>query len=217
MIFRDRKDAGLRLAELLKEFRDKKCVVIAIPRGGVEVGYYVAEALECPLEVTVPRKIGAPMEPELAVGAAAEDGTLYVEEEVARVVGVGGEWLEKAVERELREVQRRIKVYRDGKSLPRLDDYTVIVVDDGVATGATMIATLRFLKKLGAKKIVAAIPVAPPETLPKLRAEADEVVCVETPTPFYAIGQFYKDFSQLSDTEVMGYLARARRLILHGV
>ncbi len=213
MIFRDRRDAGLRLAELLKEFRDEKCVVVAIPRGGVEVGYYVAEALGCPLEVTVPRKVGAPMEPELAVGAVAEDGTLYVEEEVARVVGVRGEWLEEAAERELREVQRRIEVYRDGRPLPRLDDYTVIVVDDGVATGATMIATLRFLRKLGAKRIVAAVPVAPPETLPKLRAEADEVVCIETPAPFYAIGQFYRDFSQLSDTEVMDYLERARRLI----
>lgn len=213
MIFRHRREAGERLAELLKHLRGERCAVLAIPRGGVVVGYYVAESLGCPLEVTVPRKVGAPMEPELAVGAVAEDGTLYVEEEVARVVGVGEEWLREAAERELEEVRRRLTVYRDGKPLPSLKGYTLIVVDDGVATGATMIATVRFLRKLGPEKIVAATPVAPPEVLPKLRAEADEVVCVETPTPFYAIGQFYRDFSQVSDREVMRYLSSARRLV----
>jgi len=210
--FRDRKDAGLRLAEHLERFREKRCAVIAIPRGGVVVGYYVAERLGCPMDVTVPRKVGAPMEPELAVGAVAEDGTLYVEEEVARMVGVGEEWLKEAAERELQEVKRRIEVYRDGKPLPSLEGYTVIVVDDGVATGATMIATVRFLRKLKPKKVVIAVPVAPPEILGKLRAEAEEVVCVETPSPFYAIGQFYRDFTQVSDAEVMKYLAMARRL-----
>ena len=212
-VFKDRRDAGERLADILTDLRDARCLVAAIPRGGVVVGYYVAERFDWPLEVVVPRKIGAPYQPELAVGAVAEDGTIYVEEEVARAVGVGMDWIRDAAERELKEVKRRIKLYRGGAELPRLDEYIVIAVDDGVATGATMIATVRFLKKLGARRMIIAIPVAPPEVLPKLRAEADEVRCLETPIPFYAIGQFYMNFAQVSDVEVMDYLSRSRRLL----
>jgi len=211
--FKDRRDAGQRLADILMDLKDERCLVAAIPRGGVVVGYYVAERFGWPLEVVVPRKIGAPYQPELAVGAVAEDGTIYVEEEVARAVGVGMDWIRDAAERELQEVKRRIKLYRGGAELPRLDEYIVIAVDDGVATGATMIATVRFLKKLGSRRVIIAIPVAPPEVLPKLRAEADEVRCLETPIPFYAIGQFYMNFAQVSDVEVMDYLSRSRRLL----
>ena len=212
-VFKDRRDAGERLADILTDLRDERCLVAAIPRGGVVVGYYVAERFDWPLEVVVPRKIGAPYQPELAVGAVAEDGTIYVEEEVARAVGVGMDWIRDAAKRELEEVKRRIKLYRGGAELPRLDEYIVIAVDDGVATGATMIATVRFLKKLGSRRVIIAIPVAPPEVLPKLRAEADEVRCLETPIPFYAIGQFYVNFAQVSDVEVMDYLSRSRRLL----
>ena len=212
-VFKDRRDAGERLADILADLRDERCLVAAIPRGGVVVGYYVAERFDWPLEVVVPRKIGAPYQPELAVGAVAEDGTIYVEEEVARAVGVGMDWIRDAAERELEEVKRRIKLYRGGAELPRLDEYIVIAVDDGVATGATMIATVRFLKKLGSRRVIIAIPVAPPEVLPKLRAEADEVRCLETPIPFYAIGQFYMNFAQVSDVEVMDYLSRSKRLL----
>jgi len=211
--FKDRRDAGERLADILTDLKDERCLVAAIPRGGVVVGYYVAERFGWPLEVVVPRKIGAPYQPELAVGAVAEDGTIYVEEEVARAVGVGMDWIRDAAERELQEVKRRIKLYRGGAELPRLDEYIVIAVDDGVATGATMIATVRFLKKLGSRRVIIAIPVAPPEVLPRLRAEADEVRCLETPIPFYAIGQFYMNFAQVSDVEVMDYLSRSRRLL----
>ena len=211
--FRDRRDAGKKLADILKDLKDEKCVVAAIPRGGVVVGYYVAERFGWPLEVVVPRKIGAPYQPELAVGAVAEDGTIYVEEEVAKAVGVGMDWIRDAAERELKEVRRRVELYRGGAEFPRIDDYIVIAVDDGVATGATMIATVRFLRKLGSRRVIIAIPVAPPEVLPKLRAEADEVRCLETPTPFYAIGQFYTNFAQVSDVEVMDYLSRSRRLL----
>jgi putative phosphoribosyl transferase len=213
MIFRDRLDAGERLAELLSDYRGERLAIIAIPRGGVEVGYVLAIRLGAPLEVTVPRKIGAPMDPELAVGAIAEDGTIYVDEEVARLVGVGMDWIREEGERELLEVRRRIEVYRGGKPLPRLDGYTVILVDDGVATGATMIATAKFLRKLEPRRLVIAVPVAPPETLPKLSREADDVRCVETPSPFFAIGQFYRDFTQLSDSQVLDYLSRVKRLI----
>ena len=123
------------------------------------------------------------------------------------------DWIKAAAEEELEEVKRRIELYRGGAELPKLDGYIVIVVDDGVATGATMIATVRFLKKLKSRKVIIAIPVAPPEVLPKLRAEADEVRCLETPVPFYAIGQFYMNFAQVSDVEVMDYLSRSRRLL----
>lgn len=213
MIFRDRLEAGERLAELLSDYRGERVAVIAIPRGGVEVGYVLASRFEAPMEVTVPRKIGAPMDPELAVGAIAEDGTIYVEEEVLRLLGVSLDWVRSEGERELQEVRRRLEVYRGGRPLPRLSDYAVILVDDGVATGATMIATARFLRKLEPKKLIIAVPVAPPETLPKLEKEADEVRCVETPSPFFAIGQFYHDFTQLSDQQVIDYLSRVRRLV----
>jgi len=213
MLFRDRLDAGEKLADKLMDLKGERCAVIAIPRGGVVVGYAVALRLDAPLEVTVPRKIGAPGDPELAVGAVAEDGTIYVEESIASTVGVSDDWIKLEAERELEEVKRRISVYRAGKPLPRLDDYVAIVVDDGVATGATVMATVRFLRKLNPKKIVIAVPVAPPEILPKLASEADEVRCVETPSPFFAIGQFYADFSQLSDSEVLEYLSKAKRLV----
>jgi len=211
-LFKDRLEAGERLAELLNDLKDEKCAVIAIPRGGVAVGYAVAIRLRAPLEVTVPRKIGAPGDPELAVGAVAEDGTIYVEESIAGVIGVGEDWIRIEAERELEEVKRRIEVYRGGKPLPKLNEYVVLIVDDGVATGATVIATARFLKKLGSKRIIIAVPVAPPEILPKLSREVDDVRCVDTPTPFFAIGQFYRNFSQLSDSEVLEYLSKVERL-----
>lgn len=211
-MFKDRLEAGERLAELLNDLKDEKCAVIAIPRGGVAVGYAVAIRLRAPLEVTVPRKIGAPGDPELAVGAVAEDGTIYVEESIAGVIGVGEDWIRIEAERELEEVKRRIEVYRGGKPLPKLNEYVVLIVDDGVATGATVIATARFLKKLGSKRIIIAVPVAPPEILPKLSREVDDVRCVDTPTPFFAIGQFYRNFSQLSDSEVLEYLSKVERL-----
>jgi predicted phosphoribosyltransferase len=147
------------------------------------------------------------------VGAIAEDGTIYVDEEVARLVGVSMDWMREGGERELREVRRRIEVYRGGKPLPRLDGYIAILVDDGVATGATIIATARFLRKLEPRVLVIAVPVAPPETLPKLSKEVDDVRFVEAPSPFFAIGQFYHDFSQLSDSQVLDYLSRVERLV----
>lgn len=213
MIFKDRLDAGEKLAELLSDYKNKQAVVIAIPRGGVEVGYAVASKLSSPLEVTVPRKIGSPADPELAVGAIAEDGTIYIDEEVSKMIGIRDDWIRIEAERELREVKRRIEVYREGKPLPSLRGHIVLLVDDGIATGATIIATARFLRKLEPEKLVIAAPVAPPEAVSKLSREADDLRFVETPSPFFAIGQFYQDFSQLSDSQVLEYLSRVRRLV----
>lgn len=212
IVFKDRKDAALKLTKLLSKYKMKSTVVFGIPRGGVEIGYYVAKELECSLEVTIPRKIGAPLQPELAVGAVAEDGTIYVEREVAELVGVSEEYISSAARHELETISERIKLYRHGRDIPELSNYNVIVVDDGVATGATMIATLRFLRKRKPIKLICGVPVAPPETIHKLRNEADDVVCLETPTPFFAIGQFYQDFRQLTDEEVIYYLSLSSRL-----
>jgi len=213
MIFRDRLDAGEKLAELLSDYKGERTAVIAIPRGGVEVGYVVASKLSSPLEVTVPRKIGSPADPELAVGAVAEDGTIYIDEEVSKMIGIRDDWIRIEAERELQEVKRRIEVYRGGKPLPSLKGYTILLVDDGIATGATIIATARFLRKLEPEKLVIAAPVAPPEVVSKLSGEADDLRFVETPSPFFAIGQFYQDFSQLSDSQVLEYLSKVRRLV----
>ena len=213
MLFKDRLEAGEKLAEILSDYRGERAAVIAVPRGGVEVGYAIASKLDIPLEVTVPRKIGSPMDPELAVGAVAEDGTIYVEEEVSRMLGVGEDWIRIEAERELQEVRRRLEIYRGGKPLPSLEGYTILLVDDGIATGATIIATARFLRKLNPGKLIIAAPVAPPEVLPKLSKEADDIRCLETPTPFFAIGQFYQSFPQLSDSEVLEYLSRVKRLV----
>ena len=213
IIFKDRRDAALKLSKFLDKYRTENLIVFGIPRGGVEIGYYIAQKLECLLEVTIPRKIGAPFQPELAVGAVAEDGTIYIEEEVAEFVGISKEYVSSAARRELEVIKKRIELYREGKDIPQLSQYNVIVVDDGIATGATMIATLRFLRKKNPIKLVCGTPVAPSETIHKLWKEADDVVCLETPTPFYAIGQFYKDFRQLTDEEVLNYLSSSRRLI----
>jgi len=211
--FRDRRDAALRLSKLLDRYRSENLIVFGIPRGGVEIGYYIAKELDCLLEVTIPRKIGAPLQPELAVGAVAEDGTIYVEEEVAEIVGISREYIDSAARKELEVIKKRIELYRKGKDIPQLSEYNAVVVDDGIATGATMMATLRLLRKKNPIKLVCGTPVAPPETIHKLRREADDIVCLETPTPFYAIGQFYQDFRQLTDEEVLHYLSHSRRLI----
>ncbi len=212
MIFRSRTDAGRLLASKLREAGLGDAVVLAIPRGGVVVGYEVAKALNAPLDVVVPRKIGAPYQPELAVGAVAEDGSLVIEENIAQLVGASDEYIREAAEMEIREIKRRVERYRGGRPPVDIRGKTVILVDDGLATGATMRAAIKYVRGLGARKIVVAVPVAPPETVSKIRAEVDEVYCLQTPSEFYAIGQFYEEFEQTSDEEVIKLLATAARM-----
>jgi putative phosphoribosyl transferase len=212
LLFYDRTDAGRRLAKLLKRRIKGPCIVLAIPRGGVVVGYEVAKELGCPLDVVISRKVGAPAQPELAVGAVAEDGVVFVDEEIAGLVGVSREYVERRAREELREVRRRAEEYRGGREMPDLSGKTVILVDDGLATGLTMMAAVHMARNKGAEKVVVAVPVSPPETVAKLRRHADEVICLETPTNFYAIGQFYDRFDQLTDEETNSILRKSREV-----
>jgi predicted phosphoribosyltransferase len=212
LLFYDRTDAGRRLAKLLKRRIQGPCIVLAIPRGGVVVGYEVAKELGCPLDVVISRKVGAPAQPELAVGAVAEDGVVFVDEEIAGLVGVSKDYVERRAREELREVRRRAEEYRGGREMPDLSGKTVILVDDGLATGLTMMAAVHMARNKGAEKVVVAVPVSPPETVAKLRRHADEVICLETPTNFYAIGQFYERFDQLTDEETNSILRKSREV-----
>lgn len=209
MVFADRRDAGRRLAAALAHLRDRRPVVLAVPRGGVVVGREVADALQVPIDVIVPRKLRAPFNPELAIGAVAEGGAVFVDEETGR--GVGSAYLEHEIAAQRGEITRRVQAYRAGRPLPPLEGTTTIVVDDGIATGATMVAALRAVRALGPAHLVAAVPVAPPEGVARLAREADEVVCLAAPDLFHAVGQFYTDFRQVEDDEVLRLLGAARR------
>jgi len=212
MLFRDRVDAGRRLASRVAEVVEGGgCVVLAIPRGGVVVGFEVARVLNCSLDVVVPRKIGAPYQPELAVGAVAEDGSLLIEEDIANLVGASRGYIAEAAEREVEEIKRRVAKYRGGNPPVDVKGKTVVIVDDGIATGATVRAAMKYVRKLGADRVLVAVPVAPPETVEKIKREADEVICLYTPSDFYAIGQFYDNFEQTTDDEVVKLLNLARR------
>jgi len=209
MVFADRRDAGRRLAAALAHLRDRRPFVVAVPRGGVVVGREVANFLQAPLDVIVPRKLRAPFNPELAIGAVAEGGAVFIDEDTAR--GIGSGYLGQEIAAQRGEIARRVMVYRGGRSLPCLEGVTAIVVDDGIATGATMVAALRAVRALAPAQLVAAVPVAPPEGIVRLAKEADEVVCLAAPALFHAVGQFYADFSQIEDDEVVALLAGGLR------
>ncbi len=212
-IFEDREDAGKRLAEELGEYRGKGVLVLALPRGGVAVGYEVAAALGVPLDVFISRKIGAPGNPELAIGAVAENDGLWLDQESIALLGVSEDYVREETERQRAEIARRIQIYRQGRQLPVIAGKIVIVVDDGIATGYTILAALKGIREMGPGVLVAAVPVAPRESLWQVSKVADRVVCLATPEPFYAVGFHYVGFEQLSDEDVLGYLARARQQV----
>ena len=211
-MFRDRADAGRRLGAMLGRYRDEHPIVVAVPRGGVPVGFEVARALGAPLEIVVVRKLGAPGEPELGIGAVADGGhpETVLNRDVIRLAGVPRAYLEREVERQLAEIQRRQTLYRQGREAADLRDCTVILVDDGIATGGSIRAALRSVRRAGARRVILAVPVAPPDTIEALHGEADEIVCVETPENLGAIGEFYLVFSQTGDAEVIRLLGEAR-------
>jgi putative phosphoribosyl transferase len=208
MIFDDRLDAGERLAEALTEHAGPDAVILGIPRGGVIVAEVVSRTLGAPLDVVVPRKVGAPGNPELGLGAVAP-GVRVLDPWLIERLGVDEGYLEREIASEEREIERRLHAYRAGRPPVDVEGKTAVVVDDGVATGGTAVAALRWARAQGAERVVLAVPVAPPQTMARLREEADEVVALATPEPFFAVGEWYRVFDQTSDDEVVTALARS--------
>jgi putative phosphoribosyl transferase len=212
-LFRNRREAGTLLAERLIHYGSREnVVVLALPRGGVPIGCEVAEALRCPLDVLIIRKIGCPGNPELAAGAVSETGVEVYNEDVLAMYQIPREYLAREVERQRAEIARRAARYRSRTELTPLAGKIVILVDDGVATGATMKAAIATLKEEPLQKLVVALPVAPPSTAEEIRSTVDEWICVQTPERFGAVGNFYADFSQVTDEEVIRLLREADRL-----
>lgn len=202
--FADREEAGKLLgAEVLRRIGKRAdAIVLALPRGGVPVGYEVARALEAPLDVFIVRKLGVPGQEELAMGAIASGGVRVLNDDVLRYVPTSRSMIDLVAEREGRELERREKSYRGNRPPLNVEGRTVIVVDDGLATGSTMRAAVRALQKMKPREIVVAVPVAAPSTCAELGAEVDEMICLRTPEPFQAVGLWYDDFSQTTDAEV---------------
>lgn len=211
MRFLDRHDAGRKLAERLKGRQREDAVVIALPRGGVPVGAVVAEALQVPLDVILVRKVGAPMQPELALAAVTDGAAMRVtvNKDIQSELGLSDEDVKELARRQLPEIERRRDAYYKGRAPTKLTGKTVIVVDDGVATGATVNSALRLIKAEKPARLVLALPVAPADAITRLERVADEVICLNTPTPFLAVGAHYADFDQVSDDEVIRLLDAA--------
>jgi putative phosphoribosyl transferase len=207
---KDRTEAGRLLAERLSSYGDREDVlVLALPRGGVPVAFEIAKKLNAPLDVFIVRKLGVPWQPELAMGAIASGGVRVLNDDVVRAYGISNEEIASVEAEEKKELERRERVYRDERPAPDVGGRTVILVDNGIATGTTMLAALAALKKLEPARIIVAVAVAPLSTYEELEAEADEVICLITPEPFYAISLWYEHFAQTTDEEVRDLLARA--------
>ena len=212
MLFADRKDAGRKLAAALANFQGQDCLVLALPRGGVPVAAEVALALHAPLDILLVRKIGAPHQPEFAIGAVIDGGAPVIvrNPELIRLSGTTEKQFEMICSQQLNEIERRRNLYLRGYRPMSPTDRVAIIIDDGIATGATMRAALQATRMRHPKELVLATPVAAPDTLESLRGEVDEVVCLESPENFGAVGRFYADFEQTTDEEVVATLARLR-------
>lgn len=211
MRFRDRHDAGRRLAQALEPLRAANPIVLGLPRGGVPVAAEVARALGAPLDVVLVRKLGVPAQPELGFGAIGEDGVLVVRDEILRMARVSDEQMARVTEAERAELDRRALRFRGGRDPLPIAGRAVIVVDDGLATGSTARAALQVVRARGATPVILAVPVAPPETIERLGGEADQVVVLTAPASFSAVGQFYDDFTQTTDDEVIALLEAGSR------
>ena len=211
VIFHDRRDAGRALARIMLGMRDwQGALVLGLPRGGVPVAYEVARSLDLPLDIMVVRKLGAPGQEELAMGAVASGGTRVVNEAVVRELGISPEALEASTRREIKEIERRERAYRDGNSPAPIGGRTVVLVDDGLATGASMMAAVRAVQTQ-AREVIVAVPVAARATCDEISREVDLVICAETPRSFMAVGMFYRNFLPTTDEEVRSLLAESRR------
>jgi putative phosphoribosyl transferase len=208
-MFIDRQDAGRRLAERLKSYKREKPLILALPRGGVPIAYEVAQALKSPLDVFVVRKVGVPWNREFGIGAVAP-GAQILDEASVRKLGLTESDLEKIIDQEKQEMNRRLQLYRQGEEFPNISGKTVILVDDGLATGVTTRAAIQAIKKLKPLKLILAVPVGPAETVDRLRPLVDDLICLETPRDFYAVSEFYRYFPQVSDEEVIRILEETK-------
>jgi len=210
VLFQDRVDAGKKLAAQLRPFLDKNPLVLALPRGGVVVGYEVAKELHAPLDVVVVRKVGDPVNPELGVGALSEQGVSIVDQEAVVSLGITQEQLQKVQEKERNELERRISAYRGGKPLPNIKDKTIIIVDDGIATGITARAAIAAVQKLNPAEVVLAIPVCSSDTAEMFRQQNVPLICLALEDHLGAIGSFYRNFEQVEDDEVIELLEKSK-------
>lgn len=209
--FADRVDAGRRLAEVLGDYQGRgDLVVYGLPRGGVPVAAEVARALDAPLDVLIVRKLGVPGQPELAMGAVASGGVRVLNEEVLRQINVTEEQVDRITEEQRREVREREERFRGDAEVPEVEGKTALVIDDGIATGSTMRASIEALRELGPERIVVAVPIASHSACNDMEKLADEIVCLETPNPFHAVGAWYDNFDQTTDSEVRRLLQQAR-------
>lgn len=203
-MFKNRVDAGRQLADILARKQFSQPIVIAIPRGGVVVGAEIARKLKAPLDIVMPRKIGAPNNPEVAIGALTQDGSVILNNFIMNKLGLGEEDLSELIWAELQEIKRRMELYRGNNEYPDYGGRDLIITDDGIATGHTMIAALRSIKKMfKPNKLILAIPVVPPDTAAQLAGDVDQMVCLLKPESFYAVGQFFEEFDQVEDEEVI--------------
>lgn len=209
MVFLDRREAGRALAKLLHAYEEQPNVlVLGVPRGGVPVAFEVAAQLHAPLDVFIVRKLGVPGHVELGFGAIASGGKRFLDTSIVEAVGISNRAIEMVTEAETQELQRREQAYRGGRNPLRVEGQTVILVDDGIATGSSMQVAITALRELKASRLIVAVPVAPASTCRRLRTQLDDLVCVHMPTFFHSIGEFYDDFSQVSDQEVTDLLLR---------
>ncbi|NLJ34559.1 MAG: phosphoribosyltransferase [Firmicutes bacterium] len=211
MLFSNRAEAGRQLARELTPYKGRAPLLLAVPRGGVPLAYEIQRVLGGRLDLVIPRKIPAPHHSELALGAVAQDGSLVLNEDILARLKVPQDYIAAEVSRQLREIERRLACYRGERPYPSLRGQTVIIIDDGVATGATLRAALKMVREKKAQRLILAVPVGPAKTIATLRALVDELVCLATPEVFYAVGQFYADFGQVEDGEVRELLKKAWR------
>lgn len=211
MIFENRQDAGIRLAAGLAKYKEKQPIIVALPRGGVPVGFKIAKILHAPLEIVVARKIGAPRNPEFGIGGIAEGNVYVLDEPTVRLLKISKKELADVINKEKEELKRRVTLYRNDKPLPSLKNRTVILVDDGLATGVTARAAIAGIKKRKPKQIIFASPVCAYDTARELRNVVDAVICITTPIDFTSVGAWYKSFEQTTDEEVIELLKQSKR------